>query len=171
MSRMCWEKFCQKFRVREKRVQKVKVRCFQEIRRSSSHWTFSIEIWTSTNNNLYWSLVFSFSLDFTSSYHIYIVFPEFSYNYVRLCSLLIQHLHTRLKIFLTLNYHRSNVLLSVANVRVVLSSRPRHVMATVEAIIQEASRVPLYLPNVSALKEALRKAREWSDKVDQVQVR
>lgn len=44
-------------------------------------------------------------------------------------------------------------------------------MATVEAIIQEASRVPLYLPNVSALKEALRKAREWSDKVDQVQVR
>ena len=44
-------------------------------------------------------------------------------------------------------------------------------MATVEAIVKEASRVPLYLPNVSALKEALRKAREWSDKVDQVQVR
>ena len=50
-------------------------------------------------------------------------------------------------------------------------NRPRHVMATVEAIVKEASRVPLYLPNVSALKEALRKAREWSDKVDQVQVR
>ena len=48
--------------------------------------------------------------------------------------------------------------------------RPRHVMTTVEAIVKEASRVPLYLPNVSALKEALRKAREWSDKVDQVQV-
>lgn len=44
-------------------------------------------------------------------------------------------------------------------------------MATIETIIQEASRVPLYLPNVSALKEALRKAREWSEKVDQVQVR
>lgn len=43
-------------------------------------------------------------------------------------------------------------------------------MTTVEAIVKEASRVPLYLPNVSALKEALRKAREWSDKVDQVQV-
>lgn len=52
-----------------------------------------------------------------------------------------------------------------------LLNRPRHVMATVEAIVKEASRVPLYLPNVSALKEALRKAREWSDKVDQVQVR
>ena len=52
-----------------------------------------------------------------------------------------------------------------------LSFRPRHVMATIETIIQEASRVPLYLPNVSALKEALRKAREWSEKVDQVQVR
>lgn len=53
--------------------------------------------------------------------------------------------------------------------KLCLQARPRHVMATVEAIIQEASRVPLYLPNVSALKEALRKAREWSDKVDQVQ--
>ncbi|EDO29394.1 predicted protein, partial [Nematostella vectensis] len=29
--------------------------------------------------------------------------------------------------------------------------------------------VPVYLPNVSALKESLRKAKEWSDKVDQVQ--
>ena len=44
-------------------------------------------------------------------------------------------------------------------------------MATVEAIVREASDVPVYLPNVSALKESLRKAREWSDKVDQVQVR
>lgn len=52
-----------------------------------------------------------------------------------------------------------------------LFCRPRHVMATVEAIVREASDVPVYLPNVSALKESLRKAREWSDKVDQVQVR
>ncbi|XP_015761819.1 PREDICTED: LOW QUALITY PROTEIN: lysine-specific demethylase 5A-like [Acropora digitifera] len=53
--------------------------------------------------------------------------------------------------------------------KLCLHARPRHVMATIETIIQEASRVPLYLPNVSALKEALRKAREWSEKVDQVQ--
>ena len=49
--------------------------------------------------------------------------------------------------------------------------RPRHVLATVESIVQEASNVPIYLPNVSALKEALRKCEEWSEKVDQVQVR
>ena len=48
--------------------------------------------------------------------------------------------------------------------------RPRHVMATVEAIVQEASHVPVFLPNVSALNESLRKATEWSDKVDKVQV-
>ena len=49
-------------------------------------------------------------------------------------------------------------------------SRPRHVLATVESIVQEASNVPIFLPNVSALKEALRKCEEWSEKVDQVQV-
>ena len=59
---------------------------------------------------------------------------------------------------------------SLAVAFVFCHDRPRHVMATVEAIVQEASAVPVYLPNVSALKESLRKAREWSDKVDQVQV-
>lgn len=53
--------------------------------------------------------------------------------------------------------------------KLCLQARPRHAMTTVEAIVKDASRVPLYLPNVSALKEALRKAREWSDKVDHVQ--
>lgn len=48
--------------------------------------------------------------------------------------------------------------------------RPRHVMTTVEAIVQEASNVPVFLPNVSALSESLKKATEWSDKVDKVQV-
>ena len=44
-------------------------------------------------------------------------------------------------------------------------------MTTVEAIVQEASHVPVFLPNVSALSESLKKATEWSDKVDKVQVR
>lgn len=43
-------------------------------------------------------------------------------------------------------------------------------MATVDAIVKEAANVPVYLPNVSALKESLRKATEWSEKVDKVQV-
>ena len=42
-------------------------------------------------------------------------------------------------------------------------------MTTIEVIVEGASNVPVYLPNVSALKEALRKSREWSLKVDQVQ--
>ena len=43
-------------------------------------------------------------------------------------------------------------------------------MATLEAIINEAKGIPAYLPNVSALKEALKKAKEWTQKVDTVQV-
>ena len=48
--------------------------------------------------------------------------------------------------------------------------RPRHLMSSVKAIVKEASLVPVYLPNISALKEALVKAHDWSSKVDHVQV-
>ena len=48
--------------------------------------------------------------------------------------------------------------------------RPRHVMATLEAIINEAKGIPAFLPNVSALKDALKKAKDWTHKVETVQV-
>ena len=48
--------------------------------------------------------------------------------------------------------------------------RPRHMMSSVQAIVREASLVPVHLPNINALKEALAKAGDWSSKVDHVQV-
>lgn len=51
-----------------------------------------------------------------------------------------------------------------------LCCRPRHVMATLEAIINEAKGIPAFLPNVSALKDALKKAKDWTYKVETVQV-
>ncbi|XP_078594728.1 lysine-specific demethylase 5A-like isoform X17 [Branchiostoma floridae x Branchiostoma japonicum] len=53
--------------------------------------------------------------------------------------------------------------------RICLQARPRHVIATLEAIINEAKTIPAYLPNTLALKEALRKAKEWTAKVDAIQ--
>lgn len=49
--------------------------------------------------------------------------------------------------------------------------RPRHMMGTLEVIVVEASKVKIVLPNVSALKEALQKAKDWSNKVEKVQVK
>lgn len=43
-------------------------------------------------------------------------------------------------------------------------------MATLDAIIAEAKGIPACLPNVNALKDALRKAKEWSSKVEAIQV-
>ena len=42
-------------------------------------------------------------------------------------------------------------------------------MSTLEAIVSEATNIPVYLPNVNTLKEALRKAKEWTSKVDSIQ--
>eukprot|EP00106_Octopus_bimaculoides_P001838 XP_014769280.1 PREDICTED: lysine-specific demethylase 5A-like [Octopus bimaculoides] len=53
--------------------------------------------------------------------------------------------------------------------RLCLQARPRNVMSTLESIIAEANDIKAYLPNVSALKEALRKAKEWTSKLDAVQ--
>ena len=47
--------------------------------------------------------------------------------------------------------------------------RPRHVMSTLEAIVNEATNIPVYLPNVHTLKEALTKAKEWTTKVETIQ--
>ena len=43
-------------------------------------------------------------------------------------------------------------------------------MGTLEVIVQEASKVRIILPNVNALKEALKKGKEWSERVDKIQV-
>lgn len=43
-------------------------------------------------------------------------------------------------------------------------------VGTLEVIVQEASKVKIVLPNVSALKDALHRAKEWTNKVEQVQV-
>ncbi|XP_052282476.1 lysine-specific demethylase 5A-like isoform X2 [Dreissena polymorpha] len=53
--------------------------------------------------------------------------------------------------------------------RICLQARPRHVLSTLEAIVNEASNIPVYLPNVNTLKEALRKAKEWVSKVESIQ--
>ncbi|XP_052780089.1 lysine-specific demethylase 5A-like isoform X2 [Mya arenaria] len=53
--------------------------------------------------------------------------------------------------------------------RICLQARPRHVMSTLEAIVNEASNIPVYLPNVHTLKEALRKAKDWTTKVEAIQ--
>ena len=44
-------------------------------------------------------------------------------------------------------------------------------VGTLEVIVQEASKVKIVLPNVSALKDALYKAKEWTNKVEHVQVK
>ncbi len=38
-------------------------------------------------------------------------------------------------------------------------------VTTLEAIINEAKDIPAYLPNIASLKEAVRKAKEWTQKV------
>ncbi|XP_012502902.1 PREDICTED: LOW QUALITY PROTEIN: lysine-specific demethylase 5A [Propithecus coquereli] len=54
--------------------------------------------------------------------------------------------------------------------KVCLQARPRHSMASLESIVNEAKNIPAFLPNVSSLKEALQKAREWTAKVEAIQV-
>lgn len=49
--------------------------------------------------------------------------------------------------------------------------RQKHPPATLEAIIHEAENIPVHLPNIQALKEALAKARAWIADVDEIQVR
>lgn len=43
-------------------------------------------------------------------------------------------------------------------------------MATLESIVMEAKNIPAYLPNVLALRDALQKAKEWTCKVEAIQV-
>ena len=43
-------------------------------------------------------------------------------------------------------------------------------ITTLEAIVNEARHIPAYLPNVTALEDAMHKAHEWTSKVDSIQV-
>uniref|UniRef100_A0A3B3QDW9 Lysine-specific demethylase 5A n=1 Tax=Paramormyrops kingsleyae TaxID=1676925 RepID=A0A3B3QDW9_9TELE len=54
--------------------------------------------------------------------------------------------------------------------RTCLQARPRHSMGTLEGIVTEARSIPAYLPNVLALRDALQKAKEWTSKVEAIQV-
>lgn len=48
--------------------------------------------------------------------------------------------------------------------------RPPHSLLTLESIVLEARNIPAYLPNILALREALQKAKEWTAKVEAIQV-
>lgn len=50
------------------------------------------------------------------------------------------------------------------------SSRPRQSIVALESIVSEAKNIPAYLPNVLALREALQRARDWTSKVEAIQV-
>uniref|UniRef100_A0A8C5BXI1 [histone H3]-trimethyl-L-lysine(4) demethylase n=1 Tax=Gadus morhua TaxID=8049 RepID=A0A8C5BXI1_GADMO len=54
--------------------------------------------------------------------------------------------------------------------RACLHARPRHSMLTLEGIVTEARSIPAYLPNVLALADALHKAKDWTAKVESIQV-
>uniref|UniRef100_A0A4W3GPR8 Lysine-specific demethylase 5A n=1 Tax=Callorhinchus milii TaxID=7868 RepID=A0A4W3GPR8_CALMI len=53
--------------------------------------------------------------------------------------------------------------------KICLQARPRHSMAMLDSIVNEAKKIPAYLPNVLALKEALLKAKDWTAKVEAIQ--
>ncbi|XP_059499981.1 lysine-specific demethylase 5C, partial [Stegostoma tigrinum] len=53
--------------------------------------------------------------------------------------------------------------------QICLEARQKHPPATLEAIIKEAENIPVELPNIVALKEALSKARAWIADVEEIQ--
>nr|XP_054751747.1 lysine-specific demethylase 5A-like isoform X1 [Lytechinus pictus] len=53
--------------------------------------------------------------------------------------------------------------------KLCLAAKPRHAIATLEAIINEARNIPVHLPNTIALKEALKKAKDWSKQIEDIQ--
>uniref|UniRef100_A0A8C9GQ80 [histone H3]-trimethyl-L-lysine(4) demethylase n=1 Tax=Piliocolobus tephrosceles TaxID=591936 RepID=A0A8C9GQ80_9PRIM len=50
-----------------------------------------------------------------------------------------------------------------------LEARQKHPPATLEAIIRETENIPVHLPNIQTLKEALTKAQAWIADVDEIQ--
>ncbi|GAB6028037.1 Lysine-specific demethylase 5B [Chamberlinius hualienensis] len=52
---------------------------------------------------------------------------------------------------------------------ICLQAKPRHLMETLEAIINEAQNITAHLPNTLALKDAVKKAKEWNSKLESLQ--
>lgn len=53
--------------------------------------------------------------------------------------------------------------------KVCLQAKPRQSISVIEEIIDDASKIPIFLPNVVSLEESLKKAKEWSAKVESMQ--
>ncbi|XP_069785350.1 lysine-specific demethylase 5C isoform X2 [Narcine bancroftii] len=53
--------------------------------------------------------------------------------------------------------------------QICLEARQKHPAATLEAIIKEAENIPVELPNILSLKEALSKAKAWIADVEEIQ--
>eukprot|EP00794_Sanderia_malayensis_P006077 gene6077-6780_t len=53
--------------------------------------------------------------------------------------------------------------------KLCLQAKPRHASSTIEAIINEAMKVRVILPNVTLLGESLKKAADWSQIVERIQ--
>ena len=54
--------------------------------------------------------------------------------------------------------------------QLLIYCRPRHAMATLETIVNEARNIPAFLPNTAALNEALKRAKDWTRKMEEIQV-
>ncbi|XP_062401149.1 lysine (K)-specific demethylase 5Ba isoform X1 [Sardina pilchardus] len=54
--------------------------------------------------------------------------------------------------------------------QLLLKSRPRQDLATLEAAVQEAESVPAFLPNCLQLKDAISKAKDWLQEADTLQL-
>uniref|UniRef100_A0A670ICT6 [histone H3]-trimethyl-L-lysine(4) demethylase n=1 Tax=Podarcis muralis TaxID=64176 RepID=A0A670ICT6_PODMU len=54
--------------------------------------------------------------------------------------------------------------------RTLIKARPRQSLSSLEAAVKEIEEIPAYLPNGIALKEAVKKARDWLQEVEGLQV-
>lgn len=63
------------------------------------------------------------------------------------------------------------VAVMVTRVHRVCSHRPPHSIETLSAAADKASGIPAYLPNCLLLKDTIRKASEWLQEAEELQVR
>lgn len=52
----------------------------------------------------------------------------------------------------------------------MFSLRPRQSLSSLEAAVKEIDIIPAYLPNGIALKDAVKKAKDWLQEVESLQV-
>ncbi|XP_038061639.1 lysine-specific demethylase 5A-like isoform X2 [Patiria miniata] len=53
--------------------------------------------------------------------------------------------------------------------KICLQTKPCRAMATLETIVNEARNIPAFLPYTALLSEALKKAKEWTRKIEEIQ--